>query len=116
MASTAVSVDSACLSLQRRVNDLEQENKALKDWSEEAKKYEPKSLRGIATVYVKKSTAKDDEDPYWLCSNCFVKGEMSIIQKEANLADVSFHLDADSWICNSCKGKYGIPKHLTPLV
>jgi len=109
--SEVISLQSSIMSLQSEYQKLFEENAALKkrlsdadDWSAEKAKYELSELSSGVFVYLLRKENAADAIKHWLCTNCFQKGEKSILQSEGQ------HIGGGTiYRCPSCNYDIDVP-------
>jgi hypothetical protein len=70
-----------------KVSDLEKEVSRLTEWNIEKDKYELVKVDHIGVyAYSRKSTGDDTEPHHFICTNCYQKGQKSILQATARTA------------------------------
>ena len=62
------------------IRESEEEVRELKAWKGQKDRYELKSLGFGAFAYMLKPAVRGIEPPHWVCTNCFGKDQISIIQ------------------------------------
>jgi len=93
-----------------RIAQLEQEIMRLKDWSEEAARYELVDLSGGSFVYMQKPGMRTSEPAHWLCANCFGRRQKSILQRRPDERRPTER----QWLCPTCKTIFGASYSLSP--
>jgi hypothetical protein len=68
------------LTFDKKISELEEENKRLKDWSLEKEKYVPKPICQGVFAHIDKDFKGNPENEYKLCSGCFEKNVKSPLQ------------------------------------
>lgn len=111
--SHALSLYESHSALDKQVSDLRAEVARLKDWGEQAKNYELKSLK-TAFVYVKKPGVVSGEPPCWLCSTCFENRQKSILQMRQQARIITQRTSHHVWFCPVCKAEHAIHYNLSP--
>lgn len=89
-----------------RISDLEKELVRLRDWSAEASRYEMKAIDIGAFAYMPKPGVENGEPPHWLCTNCFGKGQKSVLQTKGQAQSAGGGRGQYArWVCNACHGE-----------
>ncbi len=78
--SSALDAQSEQFELRQRIAEIERQLSELKSWATERQRYELKAVASERYAYVLKAEHRGSEPEYWLCSNCFDRGERSIMQ------------------------------------
>jgi len=63
-----------------RIRELEEKARGYETWESEKQRYELKSIGPGTLAYMLKAAVRGSEPPHWVCTNCFGKGQISIIQ------------------------------------
>ena len=63
-----------------KIRHLEEEVRNFKTWETEKQRYELKRLGTSVLAYMLKPSVRGSEPPHWVCTNCYAKGYISIIQ------------------------------------
>ena len=81
LQSTAMTLQTEAAACEKRVAELEEENRRFRDWESERDRYELKELRQGAFAYVAKETGAQGDKPLpHLCAHCFQNAYRSILQ------------------------------------
>ena len=110
--SFALATQADQLALSEQVRKLESELEGIRDFREEKKNYEPKSIGGTAYVYAYKDSPGSSVPAHWLCSSCFDRDKKSTLQ--------FFHQDIgrgprrDVWRCHLCEAEIRVGSGTVP--
>jgi Zn finger protein HypA/HybF involved in hydrogenase expression len=96
----------------QRISDLEKEIMELKNWDREAQRYQLVMVALGTFAYVPKPGMENGEPTHYLCTNCFPKGEKSILQADSVGAQVY------TYGCPRCQSKVRVatPPATVPLI
>ncbi len=94
--------------LAERSRELENELSRVGDWESERGRYVLRSIGG-ASVYAQRE-ATTDEDPHWLCANCFVIRKKSYVQAQGQVPPGR----NQKWQCSRCDATFVIHRSYGP--
>ena len=101
----ALELQEENLELKSKIRELEVELRATEDWIKEKEKYAPENpWGGPAQVYALKKERSDGEQPHFVCTNCFHKKIIVILNP----------VREGRWLvmnCPICKAKLGTGNH-----
>lgn len=85
----------------KRVGELEKKVTNLEAWETEKERYELKPIAHGSFAYMLKANAQGAEPPHQICTNCYQRGEKSILQlTPRSVANTS---KPDTYACPRCK-------------
>jgi len=84
-------------SLVDRIRELEDRARTHDIWNTEKERYELKDLGWGAYAFMLKTEQRNDQPPHWVCTNCFGRQHISIIQN-SHVAG-----QGDRIVCPACK-------------
>jgi len=75
-----LAAQAAQSALVEHVRQLEEKVRNFETWHTEKQRYELKNLGWGTLAYMLKPAMRGTEPPHWVCTNCYGKGHISIIQ------------------------------------
>lgn len=91
--------------LVNRIGELEKEMARMKAWEAEKERYVLGTVDGGAFAYIQKPGVQPTEPPHWLCTNCFDKGQKSILQFSEQLRMPNgMRSEKARYVCHTCHG------------
>lgn len=76
----AMSAHADLISAQQQIEALEKELASLRGWEAEKNRYRLTAIDKEVFAYVVKPEVQNGEPLHWLCANCFVQDQKSILQ------------------------------------
>ena len=95
--SSALSAQSEQFALIDRIRDLEEKVRRMEAWETEKDRYQLKEIISGRFTYVLKDTVQPPEPPHQICTNCYSRGEKSILQERHHAVG-----RARSLSCHNC--------------
>jgi hypothetical protein len=96
-------------SLVSQVHELESQIKALKDWKDEAEKYEVREVSTGVFAFLEIGFAGKLQSAQKLCANCFNQGRKSLLQQQH--VEVGRQL---SLLCHRCEASVVFRNYIEP--
>src|SRR5215471_18648482 len=82
MMSVALAAQEHEMALSKRVAELEEENRKLKNWEAEADRYILVEVLSGVPVYTPKPGMENGEAAHYLCTNCFSRKQKSFLAQK----------------------------------
>lgn len=87
-----------------RIRELEQELVSFENWESEKERHELKAVDRGCFAYMAKPGMENGEPPHWLCTNCFNRRQLSILQYKGQDRTPTGGRDLTStYACDTCK-------------
>lgn len=88
----------------QRIDQLEKQLAAFKNWEADKERYHLKNIDSGAVAYVHKPGMENGEAPVWLCQPCFEERHKSSLQLKDPNAGHGGSRTHHRYACNRCKG------------